>query len=327
MHGSHRSATPRSIETLSSLVLLALSLTTPAYGQGNNVGSPAILDAVRDLQGSVASNTQQLAQILQALSTIRADVQSLDNGVVLIDQPAAVAGNVTPGDAAGFPVTLSHPGSYRLAGNLVVPDANTTAIVITSDDVTLDLNGFSIRGPVDCSAGFPCANIGAQQGYGVLAGTDGPSKGYYRITIRNGTIHGMGADAVHVLGDSVRVEDLHVSDNGFSGIVVRSPGVVANAETNFIVRRNNVQRNGGYGIKTYAGAITDNVITESRTVGISVQVGAGLVARNLVSGSGEWGLGLTPTVSYFGNTLVNNVTPVVGGVNVGQNLCNTATCP
>jgi hypothetical protein len=70
------------------------------------------------------------------------------NGAVLIDQPHALAGNITPGDAPGFPVTISEPGNYRLTGNLTVPDANTTAIDIKADDVTLDLKGFGIIGPV-----------------------------------------------------------------------------------------------------------------------------------------------------------------------------------
>ncbi len=33
---------------------------------------------------------------------------------------------------AGFPVTISKPGSYKLCENLVVPDANTTAIEVGS---------------------------------------------------------------------------------------------------------------------------------------------------------------------------------------------------
>src|SRR5438128_5729077 len=66
------------------------------------------------------------------------------DGVVLIDQNRALAGSVTFGDAPGFPVTLSQPGSYRLSGNLTVPDANTTAIEVTANNVTIDLNGFSI---------------------------------------------------------------------------------------------------------------------------------------------------------------------------------------
>ena len=65
------------------------------------------------------------------------------DGVTLIDQARALAGNVTPGDAPGFPVTLSLPGSYRLSGNLIVLTP-TDGILITADRVTLDLNGFSV---------------------------------------------------------------------------------------------------------------------------------------------------------------------------------------
>ena len=74
-------------------------------------------------------------------------VEAVD-GVVLIDQNRALAGNVTPGDFPGFPVTISRPGSYRLSGNLEVTDPDITAIEITADHVTLDLNGFSIQGPL-----------------------------------------------------------------------------------------------------------------------------------------------------------------------------------
>src|SRR5208283_2371136 len=69
------------------------------------------------------------------------------DGVVLIDQNRALAGGITPGDTPGFPVTISQTGSYRLTGNLTVPDVNTGGIVVTADHVTIDLNGFSIIGP------------------------------------------------------------------------------------------------------------------------------------------------------------------------------------
>jgi hypothetical protein len=39
------------------------------------------------------------------------------DGVILIDQNKALAGNVTPGDTPGFPVIISQPGSYRLDSN------------------------------------------------------------------------------------------------------------------------------------------------------------------------------------------------------------------
>ena len=73
------------------------------------------------------------------------------DGTILIDQNRALAGNVTPGDAPGFPVTISQPGSYKLSGNLNLSTTDTgnylgqdVAIVITGSGVVLDLNGFSI---------------------------------------------------------------------------------------------------------------------------------------------------------------------------------------
>ena len=151
--------------------------------------------------------------------------------------------------------------------------------------------------------------------------------GYSNITVRNGTVRGMGRDGIHLLGDSVLVEYVHVNSNSLSGIVVRSPGA-DNSQTNLILRYNNIHRNGSYGIKAYAGLITDNSISESVDAGISVQVGGGVVARNLVTNGKTAGLSLTALVGYTGNTLTNNGGgQVFGGVNLGQNLCNSAVCP
>ena len=63
-------------------------------------------------------------------------------GVITIDQAKAEAGGVTPGDAPGFPVTISQPGSYQLTSNLAVGEMQVHGILVTSDHVTLNLNGF-----------------------------------------------------------------------------------------------------------------------------------------------------------------------------------------
>src|SRR3984893_6308015 len=133
--------------------------------------------------------TVQIASLLVAaalLAGVAMPTWAVD-GVILIDQNKALAGNVTPGDAPGFPVTISLSGSYRLASDLTVPDANTNAIVIAASHVTIDLNGFAILGPTDCSGGLnPCAGAGTGKGIS--------TPGFqFNITIRNGTIQGMGA--------------------------------------------------------------------------------------------------------------------------------------
>lgn len=97
------------------------------------------------------------------------------DGVVLLDQNKALAGNVTAGDAPGFPITISQSGSYRLDGNLTVPFGGT-AIVVTAPNVTIDLNGFTISGtaPTQTSGGNAITYSGPL-----------PSLG---LTIRNGII-------------------------------------------------------------------------------------------------------------------------------------------
>jgi hypothetical protein len=69
------------------------------------------------------------------------------DGTVLINQSTITNGLTGCPTGGHFPIVICQPGSYRLSGNLTVPDANTTAIQITANDVAIDLNGFSISGP------------------------------------------------------------------------------------------------------------------------------------------------------------------------------------
>lgn len=86
---------------------------------------------------------QIAAALLSAAATLPA---SAVDGVVLIDQNNAIAGGVTPGDTAGYPISINQPGSYRLSGNLTVP-TGANGIEVNVDGVNIDLNGFSIIGP------------------------------------------------------------------------------------------------------------------------------------------------------------------------------------
>src|SRR5689334_9768577 len=89
-------------------------------------------------------------RVVAGLAVLACNLYAVD-GVVLFNQASALAGNVTPGDAPGFPVTISVPGSYRLTGNIALTDLSANVIEITADNVTIDLNGFSLIGPVVCT--------------------------------------------------------------------------------------------------------------------------------------------------------------------------------
>src|ERR1700682_4504928 len=93
--------------------------------------------------------------VLVALATVLvpACVFAVD-GVVLINQSTVLA-------AGGFPYRITQPGSYKLSGNLQAKDQNTDVIEISSDNVTIDLNGFSITGTAVCSGSpLSCTHLG-----------------------------------------------------------------------------------------------------------------------------------------------------------------------
>jgi hypothetical protein len=164
------------------------------------------------------------------------------SGVVYINQASAIAGNVTPGGAPGFPVTISLSGSYKLSGNLRVSDPNKTAIEITADNVNLDLNGFTIQGP--CPTREQCPP-------GTAAASVGVSSVGYHTTTENGNIAGF-SSAITLVRPGNRVEHMTISDSSNIGIVV-SKGVVRN---NVIIRNN-------YGIVGPGLLVIGNLILEN----------------------------------------------------------------
>jgi hypothetical protein len=199
------------------------------------------------------------------------------DGVILVDQNRALAGAVTPGDTPGFPVTISLPGSYRLSGNLTVPNANTTAISITASHVTIDLNGFSIIGPTVC-IGAPvtsCSPTGTGEGVSAAIGIK-------HITVSNGLIFGMGGIGIHISGGAANIEKMHIESNGQAGIFIVSS----------IVSGNLVNSNGNEGIVANLSTVTGNNSFDNHSTGISA---------------------ICPSV-IFGNTAYNNgVANIAGG--------------
>lgn len=211
---------------------------------------------------------------------------------MLIDQAKALAGNVTPGDTPGFPVTISRSGSYRLSGNLTVPNENTAAIQITADNVTLDLNGFAILGATVCSVPpttppfLICSPRGTGRGVDAEARTN--------TTVTNGTARGMGEVGVFVTGDGSRVEEVHATSIGSIGIIAR-------------------------------GTVTGNTATGNARDGNRA---SGTVTGNMALSNAGFELSLTSShVGYTHNVMSGNIGgTVTGGVSLGQNLCNGVVC-
>jgi hypothetical protein len=157
--------------------------------------------------------------------------------------------------SSGFPFAIASPGSYVLTSNLNVADPNRAAIAINADNVSIDLNGFEIAGPVVCTNAGPllsCAPGGT--GVGISGG------GRRAVTVKNGTVRGFGGGGV-VLGDYAQIDELTVLSNGARGV-----NVAGGAR----IRRTGAFRNFDLGIAVGAASVIEDCIVEdNRTGGIS----------------------------------------------------------
>jgi hypothetical protein len=193
------------------------------------------------------------------------------DGVIEINQAKAMAGGVTPGDAPGFPVTIDTSGSYRLTSNLTLPDTATGAIEISTDNVDLDLNGFTILGPATCTATISGSFLTAVDcdpapagGYGILAA------GQRQIGVHDGIVRGVGGPAV-AIGEG-RIHDISAIQNGGRGVDVSQYSIIRDVRA---------ELNDGAGINLSGGIIDGAVVT--RSDGNGVQVGNAIV-RNVYAG-------------------------------------------
>lgn len=198
-----------------------------------------------------------------------------------INHNKALAGSVTPGDLPGYPVTISRPGHYKLTGNLTVP-ADTIAIDISADHVTLDLNGFTVAGPARCTRSAATRTVSCTGAAQLLRGirVDNGAAGVRHTVVRNGRVIGFGI-GVSMSIDSV-VQDVAVMHNvavGVSGAGrLQAERIVATL-------------NGSTGIGAQAGLVRDSVASDNGSSGISGSASRLLLVSNSVaSGNGHLGI-------------------------------------
>ncbi len=121
-----------------------------------------------------------------------------------------------PGDPPGYPVEVTAPGSYLLTSDLLLPDG-TSGILLKSNDVHVDLNGFAVRGPAVCAQGACAPGAGSLVGVGYTGITTAQ-----RASVVNGAIVGIAGNGIR-LGRASRVEDVLVSNATSRGIWISEP--------------------------------------------------------------------------------------------------------
>jgi hypothetical protein len=212
---------------------------------------------------------------------------------------------VTSGDAPGFPVTLSKPGTYEFGSN-IYPSAGKNGIRPLARNVTINLNGFELNGA-------DLAGVGIDGG-----GNSG-------LTIRNGTITRFaGPGGIYGNGDDWIVESMRVVANKKAGIFM--PNAVAPT-----IRNSTITKNGGDGIRCgkqcYVG---DSIVSGNLLIGIDVNSGT-ILGNTIISNTG-FGISVAFATGYGNNTLTLNnggINPQVNGLSLTvlhPNACSPA-CP
>jgi len=140
---------------------------------------------------------------------------------VVITTSTIAAGGITAGDAAGYPATISWSGSYKLGENIQSASSGNF-IEITGNDVTLDLNGFSVLTSNSCSkTGHPTGNtcVGSVPTAQILVKITGS-----RVTVKNGSVSGSNGQGIVIGSSGVRLESVTVSNSKSNGITASVGG-------------------------------------------------------------------------------------------------------
>ncbi|MEE8164569.1 MAG: right-handed parallel beta-helix repeat-containing protein [Myxococcota bacterium] len=242
------------------------------------------------------------------------------DGVAEINQSCAVQTGCFGGDAAGYPVTIDGTAgtSYRLTGDLIVPDDDTNGIRVNAPSVTIDLNGFEIvRSGCEGTTTDCTTKRGLGTGVGVEEGLPS-SQEIFGITVKNGSITGMAHYGVY-LGEQAEVSGLRVRWNRFDGIRVDKGSIVSGstayengrngiyAKAGSTVLGNAVYENGYHGISVFAGSIVSgNAAYRNGDDGIYTSVGS-TVSDNATYYNGDDGIWVSRGSTVYGNTVQSNM--------------------
>lgn len=187
--------------------------------------------------------------------------------------------------ATGYRIT--QPGSYYLATNLITADgiSGIPAIQIFTNDVTIDLNGFSILGE---SGG----------GNGIQVNPN-----CWNVLVRNGTIRDCYDQGLYARdAEQCAFEDLRILNNGRS---TSHDGLQAGNFARVVNCR--IEGNGGEGLEIGDASEIRGCAIVSNTDGLVVG-GDGRIEGNTIMNNANDGLRITGSSSYVADNIVKGNT-------------------
>lgn len=225
------------------------------------------------------------------------------------------------------PFTIATPGSYYLTGDLIVTGA-TDGVIINAPNVSLDLNGFSIRGTTSGYWGLFVSTISINS-----AIRNGSISGWRRGSYGGVTVDAPGAllDNLILSGNdiglraarSARLRDCVAVSNriGFdvgADCVIRDSAALANSSHGIIARTNSTiissaaSGNGGYGVYLVFGSLAQFVTANGNGM-LDAVFRAGIradrmnrIADCVVVGNGGVGLRLDEGNHVTGTVVATN---------------------
>lgn len=193
-----------------------------------------------------------------------------------------------------IPITISSPGSYIVTGNL----SGTGGINITSSNVSIDLNFYSLTGSVGNTTAGIKAN-GSLKSINVFNGT-----------IQNWSESGIDASSAN----ACQFANIHVIDNGEDGLSAGTSAIISNITSNgndfngltsgagSNITLCSAKENGGTGIDASASSTISQCNSSSNNL-IGIKIGNGSV----ISGSTSNG-NLSHGISTGTSVKINNCT-------------------
>jgi len=223
--------------------------------------------------------------------------------------------------------TITSPGSYYLQTNRILL-SDSSAIIIDSNDVTIDLMGYTVRGN---------ATTFHIIGTGIYI-----NSGHKNIEIRNGTISNFGTSGI-VTGDAscsnIRIINVTCMSNVGLGIKLwgkcnrienclienNTQGGIEAGE-NAVIRNCIVRENGGTGITVFSYSTVSGCSSYDNNVTGIFASGAGcLIADNTCHENNIFGIIANSTATITGNNCRNSSCGIEAGGLIKNNLVSGCT--
>jgi len=243
-------------------------------------------------------NFKTILAICGVFLSVSSNFANAVDGSFQINAACAAAGCFS-GDAAGYPVNISQSGTYDLVGDLTIADQITSAIVVQASNVTINMNGFRIIGPVTCS-GTPVVCTPATSGSGNI-GIDGWTYSPTNLVVKNGSVTGMGTGILASYDG--RVEHIQAIQNGYAGMRARTGTAVTDSTGTY---------NGSIGIegRLMIGCVASHNGQFGFAGGGLSGGGGSLIKDSMAISNDGYGVYLGSGTNVVGTTITNNGTGI-----------------